>query len=171
MKPLQNFNIKKQNAVLVIVDIQNEFAKPGGKLGSEVSAKIMPGVISAVQGLADRARNAGIPVIYIQSVRTLTPAGGCRRRIDSECYLCRSIHQHSDNIPAYFVPRQDQTPGFLWLDFLTGYKGDCQTTSAQAEICLSMERPAAILAILVVRSFDSRQRDRHKRISGNIATG
>jgi len=71
MKPLQNFNINKQNAVLVIVDIQNEFAKPGGKLGSEVSAKIMPGVISAVQGLADRARNAGIPVIYIQSVRTL----------------------------------------------------------------------------------------------------
>ncbi|MFC1969564.1 cysteine hydrolase family protein [Chloroflexota bacterium] len=71
MKPLQNFNINKQNAVLVIVDIQNEFAKPGGKLGSEVSAKIMPGVISAVQGLADRARNAGVPVIYIQSVRTL----------------------------------------------------------------------------------------------------
>jgi len=71
MKPLQNFNINKQNAILVIVDIQNEFAKPGGKLGSEVSAKIMPGVISAVQGLADRARSAGIPVIYIQSVRTL----------------------------------------------------------------------------------------------------
>ena len=71
MKPLQNFSINKQNAILVIVDIQNEFAKPGGKLGSEVSAKIMPDVISAVQGLADHARNAGVPVIYIQSVRTL----------------------------------------------------------------------------------------------------
>ena len=71
MKPLQNFSINKQNAILVIVDIQNEFAKPGGKLSSAVSAKIMPGVISAVQGLADQARSAGIPIIYIQSVRTL----------------------------------------------------------------------------------------------------
>jgi len=71
MKPLQNFSLNKQNAVLVIVDIQNEFAKSGGKLGSEVSANIMPGVISAVQGLADQARSAGIPIIYIQSVRTL----------------------------------------------------------------------------------------------------
>ena len=71
MKPLQNFSINKQNAILVIVDIQNEFAKPEGKLGSAVSAKIMPGVISTVQGLADQARSAGIPIIYIQSVRTL----------------------------------------------------------------------------------------------------
>ncbi|MBU2608529.1 MAG: cysteine hydrolase [Chloroflexi bacterium] len=71
MKPLQNFSLNKQNAILIIVDIQNEFAKPGGKLGSAVSAKIIPGVISAVQGLADQARAAGIPIIYIQSVRTL----------------------------------------------------------------------------------------------------
>ena len=31
----------------------------------------MPGVISAIQGLAERSRGAGIPIIYIQSVRTL----------------------------------------------------------------------------------------------------
>ena len=71
MKPLQSFHINQQNAILIIVDVQNEFAKPGGKLGSEVSARIMPGVISAIQGLAERARSAGIPVVYIQSVRTL----------------------------------------------------------------------------------------------------
>jgi len=71
MKPLQSFHINPQNAVLIIVDVQNEFAKPGGKLGSEVSARIMPGVISAIQGLAQRARDVSIPVVYIQSVRTL----------------------------------------------------------------------------------------------------
>ncbi len=74
MKPLQNFHINRQNAILIIVDVQNEFAKPGGKLGSEVSARIMPGVISAIQGLAGQARTAGIPIIYIQSVRTLKEA-------------------------------------------------------------------------------------------------
>jgi len=71
MKPLQSFHINQQNAILIIVDVQNEFAKPGGKLGSEVSARIMPEVISAIQGLAERARSAGIPIIYIQSVRSL----------------------------------------------------------------------------------------------------
>jgi len=71
MKPLQGFHINQQNAILIIVDVQNEFARPGGKLGSEVSARIMPGVISAIQGLAEPARSAGIPIIYIQSVRTL----------------------------------------------------------------------------------------------------
>lgn len=74
MKPLQNFHINRQNAILIIVDVQNEFAKPGGKLGSDVSARIMPGVISAIQGLAEQARTAGIPIIYIQSVRTLKEA-------------------------------------------------------------------------------------------------
>jgi len=74
MKPLKSFHINEQNAILIIVDVQNEFAKPGGKLGSEVSARIMPGVISTIQGLAERARTAGIPVIYIQSVRTLKEA-------------------------------------------------------------------------------------------------
>jgi len=71
MKPLQSFHINQQNAILIIVDVQNEFARPGGKLGSEVSARIMPGVISAIQRLAEPARSAGIPIIYIQSVRTL----------------------------------------------------------------------------------------------------
>ena len=74
MKPLKSFHINEQNAILIIVDVQNEFAKPGGKLGSEVSARIMPGVISTIQGLVERARTAGIPVIYIQSVRTLKEA-------------------------------------------------------------------------------------------------
>jgi nicotinamidase-related amidase len=71
MKALQNLHINRKNSILMIVDMQNEFCKPGGKLFSETGARIMPGVISAVKGLAERARAVGIPIIYIQGVRTL----------------------------------------------------------------------------------------------------
>ncbi len=71
MKSPQNIHINPGNAILIIVDMENEFCKPGGKRFAETSARIMPVVISAIQGLAEQARSAGIPVIYIQSVRTL----------------------------------------------------------------------------------------------------
>ena len=71
MKALQSIQINRENAILVIVDMENEFCKPGGNLYTETSARIMPGVISAIHGLAERARSAGIPIIYIQGVRTL----------------------------------------------------------------------------------------------------
>lgn len=71
MKALQSIQINRENAILVIVDMENEFCKPGGKLYTETSARIMSGVISAIHKLAERARGAGIPIIYIQSVRTL----------------------------------------------------------------------------------------------------
>lgn len=71
MKSLQNIYINPGNSILIIVDMENEFCKPGGKIYFETSARIMPGVISAIQGLAERSRRAGIPIVYIQSVRTL----------------------------------------------------------------------------------------------------
>ena len=71
MKALQNIRIDPENAILIIVDMENEFCKPDGKLYSEVSAKVAPRVISAIQELSEKARNAGIHIIYIQSVRTL----------------------------------------------------------------------------------------------------
>lgn len=72
MKSLQNISINPGNAILVIVDVQNEFCKEGGKRYSpQTSARIAPGVISAIQSLVTRARPAHIPIIYIQSVRTL----------------------------------------------------------------------------------------------------
>jgi len=55
----------------IIVDMENEFCSPGGKLYNETSARIMPGVISAIQGITERARAAAIPIIYIHSMRTL----------------------------------------------------------------------------------------------------
>ena len=71
MKSLQNIYINPGNSILIIVDMENEFCKPGGKVYYEASARIMLGVISAIQGLAGRSRSVGIPIIYIQSVRTL----------------------------------------------------------------------------------------------------
>ncbi|MDP2916592.1 MAG: isochorismatase family cysteine hydrolase [Dehalococcoidia bacterium] len=71
MKSLQTFTFNRENAVLVIVDMQNEFCKPGGKLYNETSSLIIPQVISANRRLAGRARGAGIPVIYIRGCRTL----------------------------------------------------------------------------------------------------
>ncbi|MFC2056903.1 cysteine hydrolase family protein [Chloroflexota bacterium] len=68
MKKLQEIYIGPGNAILVIVDVQNNFCKPGGKRYNETGAQIMPGVVSAIQGLAERSRSAGIPVIYIQGV-------------------------------------------------------------------------------------------------------
>lgn len=71
IKALQNFTVNHENAILVIVDMQNEFCKPGGKLFNDTSRRIMPQVISAICGLANQARQAGIPVVYIRGGRTL----------------------------------------------------------------------------------------------------
>ena len=71
MKSLQTISINPANAILIIVDMQNEFCKPGGARYTETSARIMPEVIPAVRGLVDKARTGGIPILYIQSVRTL----------------------------------------------------------------------------------------------------
>ena len=71
MKTLQTVQINRDNTILVIVDMQHEFCKPGGKLYNETSVRIMPAVVSSIQGIADKVRDAGIPVIYIQGLRTL----------------------------------------------------------------------------------------------------
>jgi ureidoacrylate peracid hydrolase len=72
MKSLQKLTVNPANAVLIIVDVQNEFCQPGGKVYTETSARVSPGVIARVKDLSGRARRAGVPIIYIQSVRTLT---------------------------------------------------------------------------------------------------
>lgn len=57
------------NAVLVVVNMQNEFCMPGGVHYDAISPAAMPGIIQATQGLLRGARAAGIPVVHIQSVR------------------------------------------------------------------------------------------------------
>ena len=42
MKALHNIGIHPGNALLVIVDVQNEFCQPDGKWYSEISPRIVP---------------------------------------------------------------------------------------------------------------------------------
>jgi nicotinamidase-related amidase len=70
LKKLQNVYANSENAILVLVDIENEFCKPGGKMYGETSAKVAPGMISVNQKLIAQARSARVPVLYVQSVRT-----------------------------------------------------------------------------------------------------
>lgn len=71
LKELHKIYANAQNAILIVVDVENEFCKPGGKLYTGTSARIMPGVISAIQNLLVKVRGSDIPIVYIQSVRTL----------------------------------------------------------------------------------------------------
>jgi nicotinamidase-related amidase len=74
VKALHNIYVNRDNAILVVVDVENEFCKPGGKMYNETIAKIMPSVVPAIQKLLEQARSASIPIIYIQSMRTLEEA-------------------------------------------------------------------------------------------------
>ena len=53
-------------AVLVIVDMENEFCKPGGKLYHPDG---VDEVIPRLQGLLGRCRKAGVQVVFVRSVR------------------------------------------------------------------------------------------------------
>ena len=63
---LQDLELAAGKAALVIVDMENEFCKPFGKYyqGAAVDR-----VIQKTAGLLGRCREAGVPVIFIRSVR------------------------------------------------------------------------------------------------------
>lgn len=71
MKTLQTVHVDAANAILVIVDVQNRSCSPKGESWDSLKASVVPAALEAIGGLADRARAAAIPIIYIQSVRTL----------------------------------------------------------------------------------------------------
>ncbi len=62
-KPL---TLLPDNTLLVIVDMENEFCNPNGKLYSPTSSEIIP----PLKLLLQRARSAGVQVVFIQSVRS-----------------------------------------------------------------------------------------------------
>ncbi|MSQ25822.1 MAG: cysteine hydrolase, partial [Dehalococcoidia bacterium] len=69
MKRIQTVEANPANAVLILVNLQNEFCKPGGLVFDEINPQAMPGVIAAAQRFLGKARAASIPVIYVQSLR------------------------------------------------------------------------------------------------------
>ncbi len=74
MKAEQAITINPANSVLIVVDVQNEFCKPGGARYTDTSASLMPAFILALKGLVERVRGAKIPIVYVHSVRTLDEA-------------------------------------------------------------------------------------------------
>jgi nicotinamidase-related amidase len=74
MKSEQAVSINPANSIFVVVDVQNEFCKPGGARYTDTSARLMPTFIPAIQGLEEKVREAKIPIIYVHSVRTLKEA-------------------------------------------------------------------------------------------------
>ncbi len=71
MKQFQRVILHPGSSIVVIVDMENEFCKPGGKFYQESNGPLLNNVIGNISALAQKARAAGIPVLYIQSVRTL----------------------------------------------------------------------------------------------------
>ena len=71
MKELQRIQAHSDNSILMVIDIDNETNETVGGLpepNAERSAK--PAIIPKVRGLLDRAHDAGVQVIYVQSART-----------------------------------------------------------------------------------------------------
>src|SRR5271169_4861909 len=86
MPTLSKFNARPepldvdlQKSAIVVVDMQNAFAIPGGMLdraGFDIAGS--PPVISAIAGVLAAARPAGIPIVYLQMAYTkdLSTGGG-----------------------------------------------------------------------------------------------
>ncbi|MBI4199476.1 MAG: cysteine hydrolase [Chloroflexi bacterium] len=76
MKEVHPIEANPANTLLVVVDVQNDFAKVGGLGGASsgpvtpAMAKAMAGKIAVIRGLVEKARATGVRVMYIQSVRT-----------------------------------------------------------------------------------------------------
>jgi len=70
MKDVHPIYANPGNAIFLVVIMQNEFCKPGGIIHDGRPVEEMPQVIFAVSTLTQQAREVGIPIIHIQSVRT-----------------------------------------------------------------------------------------------------
>lgn len=70
MKDIHSIYANPGNAIVTVVNMQNEFCKPGGIIHDDRALEQMPQVISAVRTVTEQAREVGIPIIHIQSLRT-----------------------------------------------------------------------------------------------------
>jgi nicotinamidase-related amidase len=71
MKSLQAVHVHRDNALLLVVDVQNRNCHPRGESYDELKARVVPAAVGIIADLLARARGAAIPVVYVQSVRTL----------------------------------------------------------------------------------------------------
>ncbi len=97
--------ITPARTALVIIDMQVDFAAPEGRLGQwGVDLSTVPPALEKAQALADAARNAGAPVVFVGLfTRPETDSGAWRERMrrrggdpDSDSGLCRADEVGSD---------------------------------------------------------------------------
>jgi nicotinamidase-related amidase len=70
MKQLQTVGAHRHNAIVTVVDVQNRSCHPDGESWDDQKARVVPAALVVIADVIGRARAVGIPVIYIQSVRT-----------------------------------------------------------------------------------------------------
>jgi nicotinamidase-related amidase len=97
--------ITPARTALVIIDMQVDFAAPEGRLGQwGVDLSTVPPALEKAQALADAARKAGAPVVFVGLfTRPETDSGAWRERMrrrggdpDSDSGLCRADEVGSD---------------------------------------------------------------------------
>ena len=66
MVDLATFKLAPGKAVLILTNLQNEYCAPGGLKYSPENAECIP----AIKALVESARRSGVPIVYIQSIRT-----------------------------------------------------------------------------------------------------
>lgn len=111
---------------LVIIDMQVDFAAPEGRLGQwGVDLSTVPPALEKAQALADAARKAGTPVVFVGLfTRPETDSGAWRERMrrrggdpDSDSGLCRADDVGSDwygpkPLPGEAVVQKARYSGF-----------------------------------------------------------
>lgn len=97
--------IAPSRTALVIIDMQVDFAAPDGRLGQwGVDLSTVPAALEKAQALADAARKAGAPVVFVGLfTRPETDSASWRERMrrrggdpDSDSGLCRAGEVGSD---------------------------------------------------------------------------
>ncbi|MGQ3017082.1 cysteine hydrolase family protein [Phenylobacterium sp.] len=118
--------ITPARTALVIIDMQVDFAAPEGRLGQwGVDLSTVPPALERAQALAEAARKAGAPVVFVGLfTRPETDSGAWRERMrrrggdpDSDSGLCRADDVGSDwygpkPLPGEAVVQKARYSGF-----------------------------------------------------------
>ncbi|WP_082585012.1 cysteine hydrolase [Caulobacter sp. Root655] len=114
---------------VLIIDMQVDFASPDGVLGAFIDMSVVAPALAAAQALADSARAAGVPVVFVglsTTPETDSPAWNERMRRrggdpDVDAALCRAGAVGSDfygpkPLPGERVVSKTRYSGFVGTD-------------------------------------------------------
>ncbi len=121
--------ITPSRTAVLVIDMQVDFASPDGALGSYVDMGLVQPAVAAAEALADAARAAGVPVVFVGLFTTPeTDSSAWRERLrrrggdpDAESALCRVGQPGADfhgprPAPGEMVIGKTRYSGFLGTD-------------------------------------------------------